>query len=179
MTSPRPASSRPTEAPRSRWGRARPSPPEAQQQPSLILETGVGAVFHTALLFSLFLLFAGHNAPGGGFVGGLVAGAAFALRHVEGGADEVERATPVSPMTFMGVGLALAVATGAASWLAGGQFLESGKLELDIPVLGTVKVTSALLFDIGVYLVVVGLAVGVLTALGEEGPARPSPEDEP
>ncbi len=136
--------------------------------PSLILETGVGALFHTALLFSLFLLFAGHNAPGGGFVGGLVAGAAFVLRYVEGGAGVVAGAAPVSSHALIGTGLTVAVATGAGSWLGGGQFLESGKVELHLPLLGTVKATSALAFDIGVYLVVVGLVIGVLTTLGGE-----------
>ncbi len=135
---------------------------------SLILETGVGALFHTALLFSLFLLFAGHNAPGGGFVGGLVAGAAFVLRFVEGGAKRVQEETPLSAGALTGIGLALAVLTGAASWIDGSQFLESAKLELSLPVLGTVKATSALPFDVGVYLVVVGLAIGVLTTLGAE-----------
>ncbi len=150
----------------------------ARPEPSLILETCVGAVFHTAVLFSLFLLFTGHNAPGGGFVGGLVAGAAFVLRYVEGGDEEVRRAAPISPMASLGVGLALAVATGAGSWLAGGQFLESGKVEVDVPVIGTVKATSAVVFDIGVYLVVVGLVLAILTTLGEEGPEAVGGEDE-
>jgi len=140
--------------------------------PSLILETGVGALFHTALLFSLFLLFAGHNAPGGGFVGGLVAGAAFVLRYVEGGAGAVDRAAPVSSHSLIGAGLTVAVATGVGSWLSGAQFLESAKVELHLPLLGTVKATSALAFDIGVYLVVVGLVIGLLTTLGGEDEDR-------
>jgi len=136
--------------------------------PSLILERCVSGLFHTALLFSLFLLFAGHNAPGGGFVGGLVAGAAFVLRYVQGGTEEVGRTTPLSSAGMVGIGLALTVTTGAAAWLTGGEFLKSGKLSLDLPVLGTVKTTTALVFDIGVYLVVVGLVVGMLLSLGQE-----------
>ena len=157
-----------------------PSPPAREQSPpapSLILETGVGALFHTALLFSLFLLFAGHNAPGGGLVGGLVAGAAFVLRYVEVGADEVRRTAPVPSTALMGTGLSLAVATAVAPWLAGGQLFESGKLQVDLPLLGTVKATSALVFDVGVYLVVVGLVVGILTTLGGQAPETP-PEEE-
>jgi multicomponent Na+:H+ antiporter subunit A len=146
--------------------------------PSLILETGVGALFHTALLFSLFLLFAGHNAPGGGFVGGLVAGAAFVLRYVEGGAGAVDRAAPFSSHALIGSGLTVAVGTGVASWLGGGQFLESAKVTLDLPVLGTVKTTSALVFDIGVYLVVVGLVIGVLTTLGDQDGDEADPHAE-
>ncbi|MDQ4070604.1 MAG: hypothetical protein M3203_14205 [Actinomycetota bacterium] len=143
-------------------------------EPSVILETGVHALFHTALLFSLFLLFAGHNAPGGGFVGGLVAGAAFVLRYVVGGAGEVEEAAPVTGVALMGTGLTVAVGTGVAAWLAGEEFLTSGKLDVDLPVLGVVHTTSALAFDIGVYLIVVGLVVSVLTTLGAE-PGSPVP----
>lgn len=156
-----------------------PSEPPVERQgaadirpPSLILETGVGALFHTALLFSLFLLFAGHNAPGGGFVGGLVAGAAFVLRYVEGGASAVVRAAPVPANALIGVGLTVAVATGVGSWVGGAQFLESAKVEFALPLLGKVKATSALLFDIGVYLIVVGLVVGLLTTLGGEDADR-------
>ena len=65
-------------------------------------------------------------------------------------------------------GLLLAGATGVAAWLLGGQFLESGYVELDVPVLGAVKATSALSFDTGVFLVVVGLVLLVLRTLGAE-----------
>lgn len=140
---------------------------------SLILDVGVGVVFHTALLFSAFLLFAGHNAPGGGFVGGLVAGVAFVLRYVTGGAAELDSAVRrVRPEALLGAGVALAAATGAASWLGGGQFLESAKRTFDLPVLGAINATSALAFDAGVYLVVVGLVLAVLTSLGGEEEER-------
>ena len=135
---------------------------------SLILETSVEALFHTALLFSLFLLFAGHNAPGGGFIGGLVAGAGFVLRYLNGGAAEVARVMPVPAQALLGAGLGVAVVTGAAGWLGGGRFLESSVFSADVPLLGTVKTTSALPFDIGVYLVVVGLVLSVLRTLGDE-----------
>ena len=135
---------------------------------SLILETSVGAIFHTALLFSLFLLFVGHNAPGGGFIGGLVAGAAMVLRYVDSGQQGVRDAMRVRPQVLLGAGLAAAVLTGAVPWVTGSGFLEAGKLSVDVPVLGTVKTTSALPFDIGVYLVVVGLVLAVLDFLGGE-----------
>jgi multicomponent Na+:H+ antiporter subunit A len=149
----------------------------AKSEPSMILETCVHTLFHTALLFSVFLLFAGHNAPGGGFVGGLVAGAAFVLRYVEGGSEEVEDAAPLPGTVLMGIGLTVAVATGAAGWLGDGEFLSSGKLQWEVPLLGVVKTTSALAFDIGVYLVVVGLVVSVLTTLGAN-PDDPVPAPE-
>lgn len=135
---------------------------------SVVLETAVRLVFHTVLVFSLYLLFAGHNQPGGGFVGGLVAGAAFVLRYVAGGRAALKAAVPIDPGVPVGAGLALAAGTGMAAWLFGGQFLESGKVELELPLLGLLKVTSALPFDTGVYLVVVGLVLAVLRTLGAE-----------
>jgi multicomponent Na+:H+ antiporter subunit A len=149
----------------------------ARPPQSLILDTGLGAVFHTVLVFSVFLLFAGHNAPGGGFIGGLVAGAAFVLHYVAGGAGQVRRVAPVASHVLMGAGLTLAALVGVGSLFAGGQLLESGVLSLELPVLGKVKTTSALPFDIGVYLIVVGLVLAVLGALGGEAD-RPAGEDE-
>lgn len=135
---------------------------------SLILDTGLRTVFHTVLLFSLYLLFAGHNAPGGGFIGGLVAAAGFVLVYVSGGSEEVGRAAPIAPPALLGAGLLLAGLVGAAAWLWDGAFLESAALELELPFLGMIKAYSVLVFDAGVYLVVVGLTLGVLRSLGAE-----------
>jgi multicomponent Na+:H+ antiporter subunit A len=137
-------------------------------QPSVVLDTTVRLVFHTVLVFSLYLLFAGHNQPGGGFVGGLVAGVAFVLRYVSAGRAGLRAAVPLDPSLPLGLGIVLASATGMAAWLAGAQFLESGKLTVELPVLGVVKATSALPFDAGVYLVVVGLVLLLLRTLGAE-----------
>ena len=122
---------------------------------SLILDTTVRVVYPSVLVFSLYLLFAGHNQPGGGFVGGLVAAAGIALRYVAGGIDDVRSATPFRPWTILGSGLALAAGTALTSLAAGGQLLESAKFEWDVPVLGHVAATSVLAFDAGVYMVVV------------------------
>ncbi len=135
-------------------------------RPSVIFDTVLDMVFRTALLFSAFLLFAGHNAPGGGFVGGLVAATALVLRYVAGGAREVDRVARLQETTLLGAGLLLAALTGAAGWLLDGAFFASGKLEIDVAFMGTLKATSALVFDIGVYLVVVGLGLSLLRSLG-------------
>ena len=76
---------------------------------SLILDTTVRLVFDAVLVFSVYLLFSGHNQPGGGFVGGLVAAGAVALRYLAGGLDEVRRIFRIRPWSFLSIGLALAV----------------------------------------------------------------------
>jgi multicomponent Na+:H+ antiporter subunit A len=144
------------------------APEEVNTASSVVLETAVRVVFHTVLVFGVYLLFAGHNQPGGGFVGGLVAGSAFVLRYATTGRGGLRSAVPIDPVLPLGAGLLLAACTGAAALLLGAQFLESGKVELDLPVLGHVKATSALPFDIGVFLVVVGLVLVVLETLGAE-----------
>lgn len=142
-------------------------------RPSLILDTVLDGLFRTALLFSIFLLFAGHNAPGGGFVGGLVATTALILRYVAGGVDEVDRVLPISQSTFLGGGLLLAGLTSFGGWVWADAFLASAKVEIDLPLLGTLKATSALPFDIGVYAVVVGLGLAVVRSLGAEADIVP------
>lgn len=139
-------------------------------QPSLILDVVGRASFHTILVFAAYLLVAGHSAPGGGFVGGLTAGAAFVLRYASGGADGVRRAAPVAPEAVLGAGLALAGLTGAAGWLWGTDFLDGSYAEAQLPGLGLVKLTSALAFDSGVALVVLGLVLAVLRTLGAVDP---------
>ncbi len=146
--------------------------PGAPAQPavrrSVVLETVVRLAFHTVLVFGLYLLFAGHNQPGGGFIGGLVSGSAFILRYVAGGRAELRLAVPVDPRLPLAAGLLIATLTGVAALLLGGDFLESDYVEYDLPVLGVVKAVSAVAFDIGVYLVVVGLVLGLLRTLGAE-----------
>ncbi|HSJ27561.1 MAG TPA: MnhB domain-containing protein [Acidimicrobiia bacterium] len=134
---------------------------------SFVLEVLIDLVVRTAFVFSLFLLFSGHNAPGGGFIAGLVAAIAVVLRFIAGGRQWVQDVLPARPEVLLGVGLAIALGTGVLGWVWGGSFLESTKWEMDLPILGLVKATSALPFDIGVFIVVVGLATAMLSALGE------------
>ena len=80
----------------------------------LIVDVAMRVIFHTVLIGSLYLLFVGHNRPGGGFVGGLVAGAAIALRFIAGGLDEVRGLTRLQPWTILGTGLLVAAITAVA-----------------------------------------------------------------
>jgi len=139
---------------------------------SLILDTTVHLVFDVALVLSVYLLFAGHNQPGGGFVGGLVAAAAISLRYIAGGLDDILVVGRVRPWTFLSAGLALAA--GSALWplAAGGPPLDQRAAEWSAPLLGEVKFTTATVFDTGVYLIVVGLVLMIFEGLGgEEGRA--------
>ena len=141
-------------------------------RPSAILEAGVIAVAGPMLAFSMYLLFAGHNQPGGGFAAGLVAGVTVLLVWTAGGTETVGRVLPLRSTLLMGLGLVVAAITGFAALVPGLAFLESGYIELAIPVVGKVKIVSALFFDIGVYLVVVGMALGLIRSLGEEEAPR-------
>jgi len=144
---------------------------------SLLLDTTVRLVFDSVLVLSIYLLFAGHNQPGGGFVGGLVAAAGLALRYVAGGIDDVRATFRLRPWTILGTGLALAAITALFPLLLGDAPLDNAKVTWELPLLGHVAFTSALLFDSGVYLVVVGLLLMVFEALGDEADDAPDPVD--
>lgn len=134
---------------------------------SLIVDTTVRLVFDGALVLSVYLLFAGHNQPGGGFVGGLVAAAAFALRYLAGGLDEVHAASPVRPWTFLSIGLGVVVVAALVPVVIGDPPLDQRAFEWRPAVLGKVKLTTATIFDAGVYLIVVGLVLMAFEGLGE------------
>jgi len=138
---------------------------------SFILDTLVDVIVRTALVFSLFLLFSGHNSPGGGFVAGLVFGISLVLKYVAGGVREMEEILPASAETLLGVGLSLALFTGVAGWAWGDAFLETTYVEAEIPVLGVIKATSALSFDVGVFSIVVGLVAALVVTFGTEDEA--------
>jgi multicomponent Na+:H+ antiporter subunit A len=134
----------------------------------VVVDVAVRLVFPAVMVGSVYLLFAGHNQPGGGFVGGIVAGAAVALRYVAGGIDDVRSLSRAHPWTVLGAGLLVAAATALVPLAFGGAVLESAALEADLPLLGHLKVSSALVFDIGVYLVVLGLVLMVFESFGDD-----------
>ncbi|MCD2192649.1 Na+/H+ antiporter subunit A [Actinomycetospora endophytica] len=144
----------------------RPGP--AVTERTLLLEVVTRLVFPTIMVLSVYFLFAGHNAPGGGFAGGLLAGLALVVRYVAGGRYELGEAAPVEAGTLLGAGLLLAGLSGFGGLLLGGEVLQTAVLQLDLPVLGHVKLVSSLVFDIGVYLIVVGLVLDILRSLGAE-----------
>ncbi|OIH92529.1 Na+/H+ antiporter subunit A [Curtobacterium sp. MCBA15_001] len=135
---------------------------------SALLDVVVRLLFHGLIVLSLYLLFAGHNAAGGGFAGGLVAGIALAARYLAGGAAELGAAAPVRAGRLLGLGVATAAVTAITPLFFGKDALYSEFFEATVPVLGHVEFVTATFFDIGVYLVVVGLVLDVLRSLGAE-----------
>ncbi|MFS0894847.1 Na+/H+ antiporter subunit A [Microbacterium sp. 179-I 3D3 NHS] len=135
---------------------------------SILLEVIVRILFHTIIVVSIFLLFAGHNLPGGGFAGGLVAGMALVMRYIAGGRWELGAAAPTDAGRLLGTGLILAVGTAVVPLFFGLAPLTSSFWEWEIPGIGHVEVVTSTIFDVGVYLVVIGLVLDVLRSLGAE-----------
>ena len=102
----------------------------------MFLEESAQVIFHAVLVGSLYLLFVGHNQPGGGFVGGLVAGAAISLRYLAGGINEVRSISRFRPWTILGAGLCCSTVTAVVPMFVGDPVLESPSIEVDIPVIG-------------------------------------------
>ena len=140
----------------------------APQRRSVIFEVATRLLFHSLIMFSLFLLFSGHNAPGGGFAAGLIAGIALIIRYLAGGRYELGEAAPVHPGLLLGTGLFLSVGMGLIPLFVGGVPLDSLIIEMTLPLIGHVKLITTLFFDIGVYLLVIGLVLDLLRSLGAE-----------
>lgn len=135
-------------------------------QRSLVLEVATRLIFPLMMALSVYFFFTGHNTPGGGFAGGLTAGLALFLRYLAGGRYELGETLPFDAGKILGLGLALSAGTAVGSMLLGAPALSSALIEVHLPVLGTVKFVTALIFDLGVYLIVVGLVLDVLRSLG-------------
>lgn len=135
---------------------------------SIILEVVVRLLFHALLILSIFLLLSGHNSPGGGFAGGLVAGLALVARYLAGGRYELRATVPLDAGRILGIGLALAVGMAILPLFFGQPALASSWVDVDLGPFGTLPFVTSTLFDIGVYLVVFGLVLDVLRSLGSE-----------
>jgi multicomponent Na+:H+ antiporter subunit A len=133
---------------------------------SMVLEITTRLVFPTIMVLSIYFFFSGHNAPGGGFAGGLTAGLALVLRYLAGGRYELGEAAPVDAGQVLGVGLLCTAGTATASLVFGAPALSSTTLRTTAPLLGQIKLNTALFFDLGVYLIVIGLVLDVLRSLG-------------
>ncbi|MFC4604828.1 Na+/H+ antiporter subunit A [Rhodococcus kronopolitis] len=133
---------------------------------SLVLEVTTRLIFPTMMVLSVYFFFSGHNAPGGGFAGGLTAGLALVLRYLAGGRYELGETVPIDAGKILGLGLIMSAGTALTSLFLGAPVLSSATLELTLPLIGDIKLVTALFFDLGVYLIVVGLVLDVLRSLG-------------
>lgn len=148
----------------------------APERRSIIFEVVTRLIFHAIIVLSIYLLLAGHNSPGGGFAGGLIAGLALTIRYLAGGRYELEQALPVPAGVVLGSGLAIAAVSGIVPLFFGGQVFQSFDAEFTLPLFGDIHAVSSTVFDVGVYLVVIGLVVDVLRSLGSEVDRRAEAE---
>jgi multicomponent Na+:H+ antiporter subunit B len=135
---------------------------------SLILTTATRFLLPLFLLFSVFVLLRGHNEPGGGFVGGLIAAAAFALYALAYDVTATRQMLGVDPRTLIPLGLVIAIASGLVGLLLGLPFMTGLWINVYIPGLEEFGVGTPLVFDLGVYLVVLGVTLTIILSLAEE-----------
>lgn len=134
---------------------------------SLILQTATRFLLPLQLLFSIFLLLRGHDEPGGGFIAGLVAAGAVALYLFAFDIQKTRELIRFSPHDLIGVGLVSAIVSGLPALVLGYPFLTALWWEPVFPFFGTVKLSTPLIFDIGVYLTVIGSVLAIVLALAE------------
>ena len=134
---------------------------------SFILRVATRMLVGLILVFSIYLLFRGHNAPGGGFAAALVAGTGFALFAITEGPRSVRRALRVDPQVFIAWGLLLAIASGLIGVAAGRPFL-TGMWWPAGPDAEAAALGSPMFFDIGVFLVVLGSILALMLHLEEQ-----------
>ncbi|MGB3540798.1 MAG: monovalent cation/H+ antiporter subunit A [Mesorhizobium sp.] len=136
--------------------------------PSVIMQW----LFPVIIVFAVYLFLRGHDLPGGGFAAGIAMAAAFILQYLAAGTAWVEARLRVLPVRWMGLGLLVAAFTGAGSWLFGYPFLTSHSQYIDVPLIGAVPVASGALFDLGVFLLVIGATVLMLVAIAHQSVRR-------
>jgi monovalent cation:proton antiporter len=134
----------------------------------VILQTVTKIVVFIILAFSAFLFFAGHNDPGGGFIGGLMTASALVLLAMAFDLNTIRTALPINFRILTGLGLLTAVLTGAGSFLFHEPFLSHTFAYKVLPLLGEKELATAVLFDLGVYMSVVGVTMTIILSIGED-----------
>ncbi|MGO4887269.1 Na(+)/H(+) antiporter subunit B [Anaerobacillus sp. MEB173] len=134
----------------------------------VILQTVTKAVTFIILTFSVYVFFAGHHNPGGGFIGGLMTAGAIVLLLLAFDLKTVKKILPFDYKKIIAIGLVFAVGTGAGSFFFGVPFLTQTFDYFNLPLLGKTELATALLFDIGVYLVVIAVTLTIIQTIGED-----------
>jgi multicomponent K+:H+ antiporter subunit A len=139
----------------------------ARDRHPLVLATLSRVLLPMALLVSVFIFLRGHNLPGGGFIAGLVTAVALILQYVASGVQWTQSRMPLNYQVMAGLGVLIAGLTGLGSWLFDRPFLTSSFGYFQIPLIGEIELATAMLFDVGVYLTVVGATLLILANLGK------------
>ncbi|QHE52294.1 Na(+)/H(+) antiporter subunit B [Pontibacillus sp. HMF3514] len=135
----------------------------------VILRTTTTLIAFILLAFSVYLFLAGHNAPGGGFIGGLMTAAAIILMYMTYGIESIRKIIPVNFRSIVPVGLLIAVLSGAGSFLFGEPFLSQTFAHLHhVPIFGEMELATAMLFDLGVYVTVVGITLTIILTIAND-----------
>ena len=132
---------------------------------NMMIQTAMRFITIIVFAFSFYLFFAGHNAPGGGFIGGLMTASAILVLYLAFDRKKMNKAIPIDYTVVIGIGLLLAVGTGVSSMLFDYPFLTQFFDYFYFPFFGEVELTTALAFDLGVYLVVVGAAMSIILVI--------------
>lgn len=135
---------------------------------NLILRSTTSLITFVLLGFALYLLLAGHNSPGGGFVGGLTTSAAILLMYISYGEKTVQKILPINYRLLVPLGLLIATLTGLGALLFDVPFLTHTFGTVSIPFFGDLELATAMLFDIGVYLTVLGTTMTIILTIAQD-----------
>lgn len=133
---------------------------------NVILQTAAKVIFFIILLFSIFIFFAGHHSPGGGFVGGLLTTGAFVLLLIVYDLKTVQQILPFNFIIVVAVGLLLSLGMASGSLVFNVPFFTHVFGDFNLPLIGETSLHTAMIFDAGVYLVVVGSVMTIIQTIG-------------
>ncbi|ANU19015.1 Na(+)/H(+) antiporter subunit B [Planococcus plakortidis] len=134
----------------------------------VMLQTATKVVTFIILMFAVHIFFAGHYTPGGGFVGGLLTASAIVLLMLAFDIPTIKKILPINYVVLTAVGLLIAIATASASIIFDVPFFTHAYDYFNLPLFGKTSLHSAMLFDLGVYLVVVGVTMTIIQTIGED-----------
>jgi multicomponent Na+:H+ antiporter subunit B len=146
----------------------------ASKDNQIVLNTVVGAVAYVILIFALYLFWTGHNAPGGGFIAGLMTAAVVVLLYVSYGSAFIKNTLKFDFKYLIAIGLSLSLGCGIGGIIVGEPFLTHTFFEYHSDIFCEIEFATATIFDLGVYLTVTGGCVTIITSIGESGGKRVS-----
>ncbi|KGA97126.1 cation:proton antiporter [Alkalihalobacillus alcalophilus ATCC 27647 = CGMCC 1.3604] len=134
----------------------------------VLLQTITRVVVIIILIFSVYLFLAGHNSPGGGFIGGLMTASALLLMYLVFDIKSIKKTLKINFEAVIGIGLIITIVTGFIGVFNGDAYLTQYFEYFQLPILGETELTTALPFDLGIYLVVVSIALTIILAIAED-----------